>query len=193
MRVFLLTLLSIWYNTYMDTHFKTIYLGGGCFWCTEAVFQELRGIKEVIPGYMGGILPEPSYEAVSTGTSGHVEVTKLYYDEQIISTEDILDIFFATHDPTVHDRQGADIGSQYRSVIFYTEEAQREIVRHVMDRLQKEKDIQIVTEVQSATPFYPAEEYHHNYYRAHTNAPYCLVVISPKIEKLKKEYKDKIQ
>lgn len=173
-------------------HQKTIYLGGGCFWCTEAVFQEIKGILEVIPGYMGGTLPQPSYEAVCAGTTGHAEVVKIYYDDRIISTADILDVFFASHDPTTHNKQGNDIGSQYRSIIFYCEESQREEARNAIERVQNRTGVNVVTEIASATEFWAAEEYHYNYYRQNRNASYCRIIIDPKIDKLKKEHGDKI-
>ncbi|HEY0979949.1 MAG TPA: peptide-methionine (S)-S-oxide reductase MsrA [Candidatus Paceibacterota bacterium] len=185
---------------------KTIYLGGGCFWCTEAVFKSLRGVQEVIPGYMGGTVPNPSYEAVCSGTTGHIEVIKVYYDETVISTDDILDIFFATHDPTTPNRQGNDVGSQYRSVIFYTQDQEPhsregEVGGDIQGSIQRSigraqaglsGDAQIVTEVVTATEFYPAEEYHHNYYAQHSDVPYCQIVISPKLEKLQKKFSDKL-
>lgn len=176
----------------MDSHGKTIYLGGGCFWCTEAVFKELRGVLEVIPGYMGGSTPQPSYEAVCSGTTGHAEVVKVYYDDHTISTADILDIFFSVHDPTTPNRQGGDIGSQYRSIIFYSDDTQREEVRLAVERAQKKYTDNITTEVATAVEFYPAEEYHYNYYQNNPDAPYCAIVIEPKLEKLKKEFRGNI-
>jgi peptide-methionine (S)-S-oxide reductase len=176
----------------MQSH-KTLYLGGGCFWCTEAIFQELKGVLETVPGYMGGTVPQPSYEAVCEGTTGHAEVIKVYYDEQVISTGDILDIFFETHDPTTLNRQGNDVGSQYRSVIFYTDDTQREEIRKAVERAQRIYTGNIVTEAVSATEFYPAEEYHYNYYQNNTTAPYCSIVISPKLEKLRKRFGDKVE
>lgn len=188
---------------------KTIYLGGGCFWCTEAVFKSLKGVQEVIPGYMGGTVPNPSYEAVCSGTTGHVEVVKVYYDEGIISTDDILDIFFATHDPSTPNRQGNDVGSQYRSVIFYTHDQEPHYlggltespeddvpgaIQRAISRAQRalSGDARVVTEVVTATDFYPAEDYHYNYYADHSDAPYCQLVISPKLEKLQKKFSDKL-
>jgi len=188
---------------------KTIYLGGGCFWCTEAVFKSLEGVHEVVPGYMGGSVPNPSYEEVCTGRTGHTEVVKVYYDESIIRTEDLLDIFFATHDPTTLNQQGNDIGTQYRSAIFYTHDQEphargaggegyeddipgaiERAIRTAQAALPESK--MVVTEVLSATEFYPAEDYHHNYYAQHSDAPYCQMVISPKLEKLQKKFVDKL-
>jgi peptide-methionine (S)-S-oxide reductase len=167
---------------------QTIYLGAGCFWCSEAVFQNLRGVSEVIPGYMGGTVKQPSYEAVSTGTTGHAEVVKVMYDETVITTDDILDVFFATHNPTTLNQQGNDIGSQYRSIIFYTTEMQRDASVRAIARAQEDYAYPIVTDIASAGEFYPAEEYHYNYYLAHTTAPYCMVVINPKLEKLQARF-----
>ena len=174
---------------------KTIYLGGGCFWCTEAIYQHVQGVSEVIPGYMGGKVPNPSYETVSSGESGHAEVVKLSYDENVIGTRDILDIFFKTHDPTTLNKQGNDIGTQYRSIIFYTDEEQREESRKMIEKLKVlfPLDKSIVTEVVSASVFYPAESYHYNYYQNHRSAPYCQIIIDPKVEKLEREFKDKIR
>jgi peptide-methionine (S)-S-oxide reductase len=186
---------------------KTI--AGGCFWCTEAVFKNLRGVQEVVPGYMGGSVPNPTYEQVCDGHTGHAEVVKVYYDDTVISTDDLLDIFFATHDPTTLNKQGNDIGTQYRSVIFYTQDQVphgkeklndqgeeihvQSAIERAIARAQESYSKPIVTEVVAATTFYPAEEYHQNYYNLHTNAPYCQVVISPKLEKLQKQCSDKLE
>lgn len=173
---------------------QTIYLGGGCFWCTEAVFQRLRGVSEVTPGYMGGTTQSPSYEAVASGATGHAEVIKVIYDDTMISTDDILDVFFALHDPTTPNRQGADVGTQYRSVIFYTNETMRESSVHAIERKQATlpEGVQVITHVIEAKEFYAAESYHHNFYLLHKDAPYCQVVIDPKIEKLQKTFGDKV-
>lgn len=174
---------------------KTIYLGGGCFWCTEAVYQNLQGILEVIPGYMGGTIPNPSYEAVCSGTTGHAEVAKIVYDDAIITTKTLLDIFFLTHDPTTLNRQGNDIGPQYRSVIFYTEESQRDTAREKITEVQESlpEGKLVLTEILSAAEFYPAEQYHHNYYMTHKNAPYCEMIIEPKLEKLQEKYVNRMR
>ncbi len=174
---------------------KTIYLGGGCFWCTEAVFKNLKGVTEVTPGYMGGTTKNPSYEEVSTGTSGHAEVIKVMYDEAVISTADILDVFFATHDPTTHNRQGADQGTQYRSIIFYTDPGMREEAGVALSRAQATlpEGKTVVTELVEQSEFYAAEDYHHNYYETHRDAPYCQVVIDPKVEKLTKKFSDMLR
>ncbi len=171
---------------------KTIYLGGGCFWCTEAVFQNLRGVHEVTPGYMGGTVKNPSYEVVSTGESGHAEVIKVLYDEKMISTADLLDVFFATHDPTTVNRQGADQGTQYRSIIFYEDATMREEVIAGIARAQAAlpEGKNIVTEVAERSDFYPAEQYHYNYYTMHRDAPYCQVIINPKLDKVQHKFAD---
>lgn len=178
----------------MDPHLHTIYLGGGCFWCTEAVFQSLKGVREVVPGYMGGTVARPSYEAVSTGTTGHAEVVRVTFDDSVISLDDLLDIFFATHDPTTVDRQGADVGSQYRSIIFYTGDAMREAASEAMRRAQAAlpEGKALVTHLAEAVEFYQAEPYHDDYYRKNATAPYCQLVIHPKLEKLQKRFSDKL-
>ncbi len=169
---------------------KTIFLGGGCFWCTEAIFQQLRGVEEVTPGYMGGTVKNPSYEMVSTGESGHAEVIKVRFDDQIISITTILDVFFATHDPTTVNQQGADQGTQYRSIVFYEDMTMREEVVEGITRAQGTlpEGKKVVTEVAEQTDFYPAQQSHYNYYALHRDAPYCQVVIDPKIEKLTKRF-----
>ncbi len=171
---------------------QTIYLAGGCFWCTEAVFKSLRGVSEVIPGYIGGTVVNPSYEQICTGETGHAEAVKVVYDERVLSLTDLLEIFFATHNPTTLNRQGNDVGTQYRSAIFFTN-SQQEIASHeAFKEAQKKFSDKIVTEVVRATAFYPAEEYHRDYYFAHSNQPYCMLVIDPKLEKLQKDFGDKL-
>lgn len=169
---------------------ETIYLAGGCFWCTEAVYRALHGVLSVTPGYMGGHTEHPTYESVSTGTTGHAETIKVEYDPHLISTADILTVFFDSHDPTTIDRQGADVGPQYRSAIFYTEHAQREIAERMIRERSGVLGKEVVTELVLAPEFYPAENYHHDYYAANPDKMYCQIVINPKIEKLKKEHKN---
>ncbi len=173
---------------------KVIYLGGGCFWCMEAVFQVLKGVLGVRPGYMGGSVPNPTYQQVCSGQTGHAEVVEVVYDPQVISTDDLLDIFFHMHDPTTLNRQGADLGTQYRSVIFHTDEAMRTSALRCIQRLSEQNvfDGLIVTEVQHATDFFPAEPYHVNYYKTHRKAPYCTLVIEPKLMKLKKHFAHRV-
>jgi len=165
-------------------------LGGGCFWCTEAVFSRLRGVVSVEPGYSGGHVPNPSYEDVCTGLTGHAEVIQIRFDPKQITYEEILEVFFATHDPTTPDRQGYDVGTQYRSVIFYHTETQRRKAIEFIEMLSQEGvfEAPIVTEVEPFKAFYRAEDYHLKYYERNPHKPYCLVVISPKLSKLKKRF-----
>ena len=174
----------------------TIYLGGGCFWCTEAIFKSLKGVASVEPGYMGGNTSNPTYEDVCSGKTGHAESVKIKYDEEEISTSDILEIFFDTHDPTTLNKQGNDVGTQYRSVIFYTEENQKFEAELCVQKLNKSffsSGQKVVTELVPASEFYLAEESHREYYLKHTQAPYCQLVISPKLEKLQKNFISKLK
>ena len=159
--------------------------GGGCFWCTEAMFEELKGVISVIPGYTGGTMKNPTYEDVSTGKSGHAEVIKIEYDAKKISYNDLLTVFFATHDPTTLNRQGSDAGTQYRSVIFYKTADHKKEAEAFIKKLN-ESGPKAVTEIKPLDAFYEAEEYHQKYYLKNSSAPYCQVVINPKMEKLKK-------
>jgi peptide-methionine (S)-S-oxide reductase len=174
---------------------QVITLGAGCFWCTEAVFQLIRGVEKVEPGYTGGDLSNPTYDQVSTGTTGHVEVAQITFNPEEISAREILEIFFGTHDPTQINRQGADVGTQYRSVIFYHTEEQKEIAEKLIDELTKEKvfDKPIATSVEPLKAFYLAEDYHKNYFKNHPRASYCQAVIAPKIAKLQKTYFKKLK
>lgn len=164
--------------------------GGGCFWCTEALFAQLRGVVEVFPGYAGGHVPNPSYEQVCTKTTGHAEVVRVRFRPAEISYEKLVEYFFLTHDPTTPNRQGNDIGPQYRSVIFYHTEAQREVAEKVKARLESQKlfPAPIVTSVEPLTTFYPAEEYHWNYFARNPTQPYCSVVIAPKVKKAREKF-----
>jgi methionine-S-sulfoxide reductase len=168
---------------------KKIVFGGGCFWCTEAIFKNLNGVLSVMPGYAGGMKANPTYEEVSTGTTGHAEVTEITYDSGIINLEDLLTVFFATHDPTTLNRQGHDVGTQYRSVIFYTSEEQKTEIDKFVISLQKEIPKEIVTEIQELQQFYPAENYHKDYFTNNKEAPYCQIVIQPKLDKLHKKFR----
>lgn len=168
--------------------FSKIAFGGGCFWCTEAVFVSLKGIKEVTPGYAGGSTPNPTYESVSMGKTGYAEVILLEYDPQKISTEKLLEVFFTGHDPTTLNRQGNDVGTQYRSVIFYSEPQQKEVAEKMLNILAKKYSDPIVTEISPLNNFYPAEEYHQRYYEKHPQVPYAEYIISPKVEKIKEKY-----
>ena len=171
-------------------HIQTAYLAGGCFWCVEAVFRIIRGVLDITPGYAGGMTPHPTYESVSTGVTGHAEVIRVTYDPVVISYEDILHIFFSAHDPTTHNRQGNDIGSQYRSAIFYTTSAEAAAAHAVIQELTTEKvfTAPIITEVQPLTQLHLAETYHQNYYTKNPEAPYCAAVIPPKLAKIRKRY-----
>lgn len=174
---------------------ETAYLGGGCFWCTEAVFKNIKGVQSVTPGYAGGAKERPTYEQVSSGQTGHAEVVRVEYDPHRISYEAILGIFFATHDPTTQNRQGHDIGTQYRSIILYENELQKEIAEKFIADLERDRifNAPIVTEIKPLGKFYEAEDYHHDYFARHPEAAYCQAVISPKIAKLRKRFRDLIE
>ncbi len=170
-------------------------LGGGCFWCLEAVYVELRGVEKVESGYMGGHVHNPSYREVCNGTTGHAEVVQVTFNPQEVSFKEIVQIFFTIHDPTTLNRQGADVGTQYRSVIFYHSDEQQATAQEVM-REMSEADVwqqPIVTQVVAAEPFYKAEEYHQDYYTQNSQQPYCRVVIAPKVAKFRKSYLDRLK
>jgi peptide-methionine (S)-S-oxide reductase len=170
-------------------------LGGGCFWCTEAVFTQLKGVETVESGYSGGKLENPNYEQVCTGTTGHVEVVQVTFDPNVISYEEILQIFFSTHDPTTPNCQDPDVGTQYRSVIFYHSEQQKIIAERIIKELNEEKifDAPIITGIEPFGKFYKAEDYHKEYFKRHPEQQYCRIVISPKIAKLQKLYTSKLK
>jgi peptide-methionine (S)-S-oxide reductase len=170
-------------------------LAGGCFWCLEAVFDQLKGVEDVVSGYSGGQAPNPSYAQVCTGTTGHAEVTQLTFDPQRISFREILQVFFTIHDPTTLNRQGADVGTQYRSAIFYHTPAQKETAEAVIHELEAEGvwSQPIVTQVTPFKAFYPAEDYHQEYFAQHGGQPYCQVVIAPKVAKFRKHYMDRLK
>lgn len=172
----------------MKSEIETIVFGGGCFWCTEAVFSLFKGVVKTTAGYAGGITKNPNYEDVSTHETGHVEVLQIEYNTKIIPLETLLDVFFTMHDPTTMNRQGADIGTQYRSTILYGAEEQKEMIEGFIKKIQNDFDRPIVTEVKKLDRFYPAEEYHQKYFDKNSNLPYCSVVIKPKIEKVKKKF-----
>lgn len=165
---------------------ESLTVGGGCFWCTEAVFEQTPGVKAVTSGYEGGTVPNPTYEQVCTGRTGHAEVIKIDFDPTQTSADKLLDLFFVAHDPTSLNRQGADTGTQYRSVVFYNGDAQKAAALAAKDRAQKELSKPIVTEISPAATFYPAEDYHQDYFAKNPNAGYCTFVIRPKIQKLEK-------
>lgn len=175
---------------------ETAVLAGGCFWCTEAVFQQLIGVDHVESGYAGGHVVNPTYEQVCTGTTGHAEVIKIWYDPKLISFEGLLEVFFKTHDPTTLNRQGADEGTQYRSAIFYRNEQEKEISAAIIQELDNSGyySDKIVTALEPLKAYYPAENYHQDYFRVKGDQnPYCQMVIRPKLEKFEKVFKDKIK
>ncbi len=177
----------------MSKPLKTATLGAGCFWCVEAIFQDVIGVHSVVSGYAGGAVPNPTYQQICTGSTGHAEVTQITFDPRTISFADLLTIFWHVHDPTTLNRQGADVGTQYRSVIFYHSEEQKAIA----EKSKQEADASalwpnpIITEISPLTAFYPAEAYHQNYYHLNPNQPYCRAVIAPKIQKFRKTFQHK--
>jgi peptide-methionine (S)-S-oxide reductase len=170
-------------------------LGGGCFWCLEAVFERVQGISAVVPGYAGGSVPNPTYDQVCSGTTGHAEVVQLTFDPSTITFREILEIFFAMHDPTTPNRQGGDVGSQYRSVIFAHSPEQHAEANEVIAALETDEiwPDPVVTEITEATEFFPSEDYHREYYRRNRNQPYCQVVISPKVTKLRERFANRLR
>ncbi len=171
------------------TKLEIATIGGGCFWCTEAVFQRVIGVEKVVSGYSGGTVPgKPTYREVCSGLTGHAEVIQVSFNPEIISYQAILEIFMTTHDPTTLNRQGADVGTQYRSVIFYHNDIQKEIAHQVISELQSYFSNPIVTEISPLTKFFEAEDYHQNYYNQNREQGYCSFVISPKIQKLKSQH-----
>ncbi len=170
-------------------------LAGGCFWCLEAAFQELRGVERVQSGYAGGKIPQPSYEQVCTGTTGHAEVVQVTFDPDVITYADLLHVFFTVHDPTTLNRQGADVGTQYRSAIYYHTPEQKAVAEQVIAELRGEQiwDDPIVTEIKPLDAFYPAEEYHRDYFRRNPSQAYCRAVVAPKVAKVRKLYFDRLK
>ncbi len=174
---------------------ETATLAGGCFWCLDAVFQQLKGVSKVRSGYAGGTVPNPSYEAVCTGTTRHAEVVQVEFDPAVISYRDLLDVFFTIHDPTTLNQQGGDVGTQYRSAIFFSSPEQQRTARAAIAALEAEKvwDDPIVTEVAPLTAFYAAEQYHRDYFNRNANQPYCRAVVAPKVAKFRKHYLEKLR
>lgn len=173
---------------------KIATVGGGCFWCTEAIFQEVQGVEKVVSGYTGGNAPgKPTYREVCSGLTGHAEVVQITFDSDIISYEEILTIFITTHDPTSLNRQGADVGTQYRSSIFYNNQQEKDTAAKVIETLQPYFDNPVVTTLEELTVFYPAEEYHQDYYNQNKEQSYCNFVITPKLAKFRKMYADKLK
>lgn len=169
---------------------KTVVFGGGCFWCTEAVFKMLKGVERVEPGYAGGSMPNPKYEQVSMGDTGHAEVIRVTYDPARISLEDLLTVFFGSHDPTTPNKQGNDIGEQYRSVIFYADDEEKTIAERIIKEVNDSLNdgTRVVTQLVPLDEFYPAEDYHVNYFAINKSAPYCQLIIEPKVEKVRKRF-----
>ena len=176
--------------THDATHFETATLAGGCFWCLEAVYNELRGVERVISGYAGGHVPNPTYEQVCSGSTGHAEVVQVTFDPEVISYREILEVFFTIHDPTTLNRQGADVGTQYRSAIFYHSPEQEQVAREVTAATNASGiwRAPLVTQLEPLDRFYPAEGYHQNYYERNPYQPYCQVIIAPKVAKVRERY-----
>jgi methionine-S-sulfoxide reductase len=174
---------------------EEITLGGGCFWCLETIYGEIKGVEKVLSGYSGGSVVNPTYEEVCAGSTGHAEVVQITFNPQIITAEKLLRIFFATHDPTTLNRQGADAGTQYRSIIFYRNQKQKDVIDKVIGELKKNKVYKnpIVTEVVPFETFYTAEEYHQNYYKQNQQQPYCRIIINPKLEKFRKTFHNNLK
>lgn len=178
-----------------STELKTATFGAGCFWCTEAVFLNVKGVTKVVSGYSGGKAKNPTYREVCSGLTGHAEVTQITYDPKVVSFSDLLEVFWNTHDPTTLNRQGADEGTQYRSAVFYADEEQKKIAEQYKKQLEESHLYKnpIVTEISPLTNFYPAEDYHQNYYALNPNQGYCQYVIRPKVEKFKKQFSAKLK
>ena len=197
MSVLILIFITLFMNTFpeQDKNSEQATLGGGCFWCTEAIFLQLNGVEAVKSGYSGGKIKNPSYREVCTGRTGHAEVIQITFNPRKTSFAEILEVFFMTHDPTTLNRQGNDIGTQYRSVIFYHNEEQKSVAEKVVSMFEKEQvyDRPIVTEITPFSAFYPAEDYHSNYFEQNPNQPYCQFVVAPKVEKFKKIFKEKLK
>jgi peptide-methionine (S)-S-oxide reductase len=175
--------------------YEVATLGGGCFWCTEAVFLEIKGVKKVVSGYSGGSVENPSYHQVTTGTTGHAEVVQVTFDPEVVSYREILEVFFTMHDPTSLNRQGADVGTQYRSVIFYHSEEQRSVAEEFLKEMNETNvfNLPIVTQLEPFVAFYEAEDFHRDYYNRNKNQGYSRFVIKPKLEKVEKQYKEMLK
>ena len=182
-------------NKPMEKNLQIATLGAGCFWCVETIFERLKGVEKAVSGYSGGAVKNPTYKEVCTGNTGHAEVIQVTYDENVISFAELLEVFWKTHDPTTLNRQGADVGTQYRSVIFYHNDKQKAEAELYKKKINDEKvyNSPIVTEISPFTIFYKAEDYHQNYYIQNTQQPYCRAVITPKVEKLNKIFSDKLK
>ncbi len=179
----------------MSDNLDTATFGAGCFWCVEAVFQQLKGVEKVVSGYSGGARDNPTYDQVCSGATGHAEVIQVIYNPEIVSFKELLEVFWTVHDPTTLNRQGADVGTQYRSVIFYHSDEQKQLAEHYKSELNTSGSFSspIVTEISPYTKFFSAEKYHQDYYNNNKNQPYCSMVIQPKLDKFKKVFQDKMK
>lgn len=191
----LLLSLSSYGNDGMKDKFEIATFGGGCFWCTEAIFERVNGVQEVESGYAGGHVSNPDYKMVTSGTTGHAEVIQITFDPEVVTYLELLEIFFKTHDPTTLNRQGADVGTQYRSIVLYHNDQQNKLAREVLDELDSERiwPDPIVTEIQAFEQFYSAEAYHQEYFENNPNQGYCRLVITPKLEKFEKVFKERLK
>lgn len=182
-------------NTKAEIKQAVVTLAGGCFWCTEAVYEQMQGVNDVVSGYIGGSMKNPDYKSVCAGTTGHAEAVEIYYDPSITTYEEILDVFFKTHDPTTLNRQGADSGTQYRSAIFFHDAAEKQAAEAYIAKLsvKGEFNAPIVTKLEPASEFYPAEEYHQDYFRKNPNAGYCQAVVKNKVRKFQRTFGDKVK
>jgi peptide-methionine (S)-S-oxide reductase len=182
-------------NTSAETKEAVVTLAGGCFWCTEAVYEQMKGVNDVVSGYIGGQTKNPDYNSVCTGTTGHAEAVEIYYDPSVTTYEEILEVFFKTHDPTTLNKQGADEGTQYRSAIFYRDEAEKAAAAAYIEKVNKSGEYNrlVVTTLEPATEFYTAEEYHQDYFRKNPNAGYCQAVVKNKVRKFQRAFGDKVK
>jgi len=182
-------------NAKSESNEAVVTLAGGCFWCTEAVFERMKGVNDVVSGYIGGAMPDPDYKSVCTGTTGHAEAVEVYYDPSVTSYEAILEVFFKTHDPTTLNRQGADIGTQYRSAIFYHDEEEKKVAEAYIAKLNETKEFgrPVVTTLEPASKFYPAEEYHQDYFRKNPTAGYCQAVVRTKVKKFQNIFPEQVK
>ena len=195
MKQFILVIIVMYSTASMGKELEKATLGGGCFWCTEAVYLELKGVVDVKPGYSGGHVKNPSYKEVCAETTGHAEVVQITFDPEVVSYSQILEVFFITHDPTTLNRQGNDVGTQYRSAVFYHNETQKETAQKVVQLFEEEKvyDKAIVTEVTAFDKFYLAEDYHVNYYNRNKGQGYCQFIIAPKLDKFRKVFNNQLK
>lgn len=177
----------------VNKNMKTAIIGGGCFWCLEAVYEKMKGVSDVVSGYSGGQTKNPDYDSVCSGSTGHAEVVQITYDPKITSYEEILKVFFKIHDPTTLNRQGNDVGTQYRSVIYYHDEEQKKLAHKAIDEAKKSWGDKIVTEVTKLDIFYPAEDYHQDYFANNPGKGYCVFVVAPKLKKFEDEFSDKVK